>query len=59
MDKKILILSGSPKKNGNTAALVSAFTDGAKNKNTDVEIINTAFLKYKTNGCTSCRKCQN
>ena len=30
MGKKIVILNGSPRKNGNTAALVRAFTQGAE-----------------------------
>ncbi len=58
MAKKILILSGSPKKDGNTAALVKWFTEGAKSKGAEVEVVQTAFLKYKSNGCTSCRSCQ-
>ncbi|MFA5159780.1 MAG: flavodoxin family protein [Candidatus Omnitrophota bacterium] len=58
MPKKILILSGSPKKNGNTAALVEWFTEGAVSKSAKVELIHTAFLKYKFPGCTSCRLCQ-
>jgi multimeric flavodoxin WrbA len=58
MPKKILILNGSPKKNGNTAALVGWFNRGAASRGAEVEIIRTAFLKYKTLGCTSCRACQ-
>jgi multimeric flavodoxin WrbA len=56
--KRILILSGSPKKNGNTAALIEWFCKGAGSPETDIEIIRTALLKYKSNGCTSCRRCQ-
>ncbi len=56
--KKILILSGSPKKDGNTAALVNWFSEGARSKAAQVEIVNTAYLKYKSTGCTSCRACQ-
>jgi multimeric flavodoxin WrbA len=56
--KNILILSGSPKTDGNTAALVDWFTEGALSKNAHVELVNTAFLKLKTAGCTSCRACQ-
>jgi len=56
--KNILILSGSPKKNGNTAALVEWFTEGAVSKGAKVELIHTAFLQYKFQGCTSCRLCQ-
>jgi len=58
MPKKILILNGSPKKNGNTAALVEWFSEGARAEKAGVEIVNIAFLKYKSCGCTSCRLCQ-
>lgn len=58
MIKKILILMGSPKKSGNTATLVDWFCQGARSKGAQVEVVNTAFLKYKATGCTSCRKCQ-
>jgi multimeric flavodoxin WrbA len=58
MTKKILILNGSPKKNGNTAMLVKWFVEGARTKGAQVEIVHTAFLKYKTTGCLSCRRCQ-
>ena len=58
MAKKILILNGSPKKDGNTSIMVKWFTDAASAKGADVEIVNAAFLKYKVNGCISCRKCQ-
>jgi multimeric flavodoxin WrbA len=52
------VLSGSPKKNGNTAALVEWFSEGAVTKGARVELIHTALLKYKFPGCTSCRSCQ-
>jgi len=58
MSQNILILSGSPKKNGNTAALVEWFTEGARSKSAKVELVHAAFLKYKFPGCTSCRLCQ-
>lgn len=58
MTKEILILSGSPKKDGNTAILVDWFAEGARSKGARVEIVRTAFLKYKSTGCTSCRACQ-
>ena len=58
MSKQILVLSGSPKKDGNTAALVEWFTEGAISKGARVELIHTAFLQYKFPGCTSCRLCQ-
>ncbi len=58
MAKKILVISGSPKKNGNTAILIGAFAKGAASKGAHIEIVHAAFLKNKANGCTSCRKCQ-
>lgn len=56
--KKILILNGSPKKDGNTSTLINWFIEGAKESGAEVEVVYTAFLKYKSNGCTSCRACQ-
>jgi len=58
MPKKILVLSGSPKKDCNTATLVDWFSEGARLKGAQVEIVLTAFLKYKSTGCISCRVCQ-
>ena len=34
----VLILNGSPRKNGNTSALVNAFADGARAKGNQVDI---------------------
>jgi multimeric flavodoxin WrbA len=58
MPKKVLIINGSPKKNGNTSILISAFNKGAKSKGASVEVINAAFFKNKVNGCNGCRACQ-
>ncbi len=58
MPKKILILSASPIKNGNTATLVKWFIEGSRTKAAQAEVVQTAFLKYKSTGCTSCRACQ-
>lgn len=58
MSKKIIVLSSSPKKDGNTATLVKWFSESARSRGADVEIIETAGLRYKANGCTSCRACQ-
>ena len=59
MKKKIIVLSGSPKKDGNTAHLVKWFTDGAREKEAQVEVIEMATLKFKILGCVACRSCQN
>lgn len=58
MAKKILIISGSPKKDGNTQALIDEFVKGAHSGGAQTEVVHAAFLKYKANGCTSCRACQ-
>lgn len=58
MPKSILLLNGSPKKHGNTALLSRWFAAGARSKGAKVKIVATAFLKFKTTGCTSCRTCQ-
>jgi multimeric flavodoxin WrbA len=56
--KKILIINSSPKKDGNTAVLVDWFSQGARLKGADVEVVRAASLKYKAMGCISCRACQ-
>ena len=58
MSKNFLIINGSPKKDGNTAALSEWFAEGAKSAGAAVEIVRAAFLKLKSGGCLSCRKCQ-
>jgi multimeric flavodoxin WrbA len=58
VSKKILVLSASPVKNGNTTMLVDAFAEGARSQGAHVDVVATAFLKYKASGCTSCRACQ-
>ena len=58
MNRSILIISGSPKKDGNTTAIIEWFVDGARASGWDTEIINAASAKSKINGCQSCRACQ-
>lgn len=56
MSKQILVVKGSPRKNGNTSAMADAFVKGAvENHNTITEII----LKEKMIGdCLGCGACQ-
>jgi multimeric flavodoxin WrbA len=54
----IIIINGRAKKNGNTAALVKWFTQGARSKSALVEIVRVAELKLKLNGCISWGACQ-
>lgn len=52
MGKKIVILNGSPRKKGNTSALVSAFTEGAESAGHTVTEI---FLNgMDIHGCRGC-----
>ena len=52
MAKKIVILNGSPRRNGNTSALVQKFTEGAESAGNTV----TEFFldKMNINGCKGC-----
>ena len=45
MSKKIMILSGSPRKNGNTNTVVGWFIEGAREAGAEVELIDAASLK--------------
>lgn len=58
MGKKILILSGSPRKNGNTNTVVEWFIKGATDEGADVELVDVAALHTKFNGCIECKGCQ-
>ena len=58
MSKKIMILSGSPRKNGNTNTVVGWFIEGAREAGAEVELIDAASLKSKFNGCIACLGCQ-
>ena len=51
---KILILSGSPRKGGNTELLVGAFVKGASRKH-HVEVV--SVHDYKVNPCMGCNAC--
>lgn len=52
---KILILNGSPRPNGNTAALVSAFVEGAKENGHEITVV--PVCQKKIAGCLACEYC--
>ena len=52
---KILVLSGSPRPRGNTAAMVDAFARGARESGHQVEIIDVC--RKKIAGCVACEYC--
>lgn len=54
---KIVVLSGSPHKNGTTAHLVDSFIRGAESAGHTVIRFDTAFLKVHP--CIACEKCHS
>lgn len=57
MSKKVLILSGSPRKDGNSDILCGEFAKGAKEVGHEVEKIRVA--EKKISPCTGCYTCKN
>ncbi len=53
---KIVILSGSPHRNGTTSKLVDSFIAGAKEAGHEIVRFDTAFMNVRP--CTACGKCQ-
>ena len=51
----ILVLNGSPRKNGNTAAMVEAFKEGAESAGNAVTVMNVGRMKIA--GCIACEYC--
>lgn len=52
---KILVLNGSPRKNGNTSAMVTAFAEGAAEAGHTVSIIPVCQMQIA--GCLACEYC--
>ncbi|WP_330390765.1 flavodoxin family protein [Lacrimispora sphenoides] len=55
--KKIVILTGSPRKTGNSIAMAEAFTKEAEKKGHSVTRFDAADMTIK--GCTACETCFN
>lgn len=51
----ILVLSGSPRPQGNTAAMVAAFAEGARESGHQVDVVN--ICQKKIAGCLACEYC--
>lgn len=58
MTKKIMIICGSPRNNGNTMTIANWVASGAREEGGKVEIVDAARLQYRVNGCTACMGCQ-
>ncbi len=52
---RILALNGSPRIYGNTAAMVSAFAEGAQENGHQVDVVNVC--RKKIAGCLACEYC--
>ena len=55
MSKTILVLSGSPRKNGNTDKLVAAFREGAESTGNTIALFRVADMKI--GACRACEYC--
>ena len=55
MSKNIVILSGSPRKNGNTDRLAAAFVEGAESAGKNVTLFRVADMNIA--GCLGCNHC--
>lgn len=54
--QKVIIVNGSPRKNGNTSELLKKAEEGARLAGAEVECISLYDLNYK--GCVSCFTCK-
>ena len=55
MSKKITVITGSPRKNGNSFAMTDAFIKAAEAKGHSVERFDAAMMKI--GGCHACETC--
>jgi hypothetical protein len=53
--KNILVLTGSPRKDGNSTLLANAFIEGARATGNEVTLFDAG--KMKVNGCDGCSAC--
>ncbi len=55
MSKKIVVITGSPRRDGNSFALTEAFIQAAERKGHSVTRFDAAFMKIE--GCRDCKTC--
>ena len=56
VSKNIVVLAGSPRKNGNSEALAAQFKKGAESAGKTVTIFHVAHMQFR--GCIGCGYCQ-
>jgi multimeric flavodoxin WrbA len=54
----MLVITGSPRRNGNTAAVAGWVAEGAREAGALVELVNATTLQMQTVGCSGCMECQ-
>ena len=54
MAKKILVITASPRSNGNSAVLASHIVKGAEASGANVEVVDVTELEHKVAGCMAC-----
>ena len=59
MNKKIVIINGSPRKNGNTTIVTNWVCLGLKKIGAKIESVHVTKLENKANGCMGCRRCND
>lgn len=52
---KILVLNGSPRKQGNTKKMINSFREGAEIVGHQVEVVDVCY--HKVAGCLACEYC--
>ena len=57
MGKKILVITASPRSNGNSAMLASQLVKGAESSGANVEVVDATELEHKVAGCMACDGC--
>lgn len=57
MSKKIVVITGSPRKNGNSFAMADAFVEAAESKGHTVTRFDAAVMNL--GGCRACETCYN
>lgn len=56
--KQVFTINGSPRKDFNTAALLHAFADGAREVETEVEVVEVNLYDLHFTGCRECYVCK-
>jgi len=58
MGKNILIITGSPHRQGNTNTVVSWVAEGAQEHEAQVDVVDATKLNFRVPGCTGCMGCK-